>query len=91
MGVGNYWRNCCEYLLLGVHGDLPFRVNTYPDVFNAPRTRHSAKPEAIRRIIEDVSPGPRLELFGRRVATGWTVFGNEIERTMFDYDVMEVA
>src|SRR3954467_9326743 len=44
------------------------------------RGRHSAKPEQVRRIIEAYAPGPYLELFGRSPATGWTVFGNQIDR-----------
>ncbi|MGB0741100.1 MAG: quinolinate synthase NadA [Planctomycetaceae bacterium] len=32
-----------------------------------------------REIIERVSPGPRLELFGRDKIEGWTVFGNQID------------
>jgi N6-adenosine-specific RNA methylase IME4 len=29
-------------------------------------------------MIERLSPGPRLEMFGRRAVPGWVVFGNEI-------------
>ena len=35
-----------------------------------------------REIIEKVSPGPRLEMYGRRppVDSAWTVFGNQLTR-----------
>ncbi len=48
----------------------------------ADRTKHSEKPEAVREIIEKVSPGPRLEMYGRRppVDIAWTVFGNQLTR-----------
>ena len=49
----------------------------------ARRGRHSAKPGKVRNIIEGVSPGPRLELFGRNGVNGWTVWGNEIEKDLF--------
>jgi hypothetical protein len=43
----------------------------------------------VRRLIERVSPGPYLELFGRQaVHGGWVVFGNEISRGLFDGDVV---
>ena len=42
----------------------------------------------IRALIERASAGPFLELFGRRVAPGWAVWGNQIERTMFDADAV---
>jgi N6-adenosine-specific RNA methylase IME4 len=33
----------------------------------------------MRRMIEDVSYAPRLELFARRKTEGWNVWGNEVE------------
>jgi hypothetical protein len=57
----------------------------------APRGRHSDKPDQVRGLVEQASPGPRLELFGRRPVSGWTVFGNEIERTLFHPDVLAAA
>lgn len=44
-----------------------------------PRGRHSAKPEAFQDIVEQVSPGPYLELFARRKRLGWDVWGNEVD------------
>jgi N6-adenosine-specific RNA methylase IME4 len=41
--------------------------------------RHSQKPEAFQYMIEQVSPGPRLEIFARRKLRGWDVWGNEVE------------
>lgn len=39
---------------------------------------HSRKPEFFRRYLEKHwTTGPRLELFGRRPAKGWRVFGND--------------
>jgi N6-adenosine-specific RNA methylase IME4 len=78
IGPGNYWRNASEFLLLGVRGSCPFLDNAIPNWTQADRTRHSEKPDAVRVLIERVSPGPRLELFGRRTAPGWTVWGNEV-------------
>ena len=82
-GMGNYWRNSHELLLLGIRGRLPFLVNTQRSWVVAPRTKHSTKPDSIRAIIEQVSPGPRLELFARRATPGWTVFGDQVDRLLF--------
>lgn len=90
MGIGNYWRVSHEFMLFGIRGACPFLSHEEMSWDLIDRTAHSAKPEKVRRTIERVSPGPYLELFGRRVATGWTVFGNEIEKGMFDDDVQEV-
>lgn len=45
--------------------------------FSAPREGHSAKPALFADLAERMSPGPRLELFGRRARAGWTVLGDE--------------
>lgn len=91
MGIGNYWRVSHEFLLFGIRGDCPFRDHAQKSWLQAPRGAHSAKPDQFRKLIELVSPGPYLELFGRRVSPNWVVWGNEIKRTMFDSDVQEVA
>lgn len=47
----------------------------------APRKEHSRKPEIFQNMIEQMSPGPYLELFSRRKRLGWTVWGDEIDDT----------
>ena len=83
-GNGNYWRLSHEFLLLGVRGSLTFSDNAQQSWLVAERTKHSAKPRVFRRLIESVSPGPRLELFARNQAEGWTTWGNEIQPDLFD-------
>jgi N6-adenosine-specific RNA methylase IME4 len=82
-GLGNYWRVATEDMLLGVRGSQPFRDAGLINWLESDRGEHSEKPEAIRRLIERASPGPYLELFGRRPVAGWTVWGNEIDRAEF--------
>ena len=84
MGIGNYWRVSHEFLLLGVKGSCPFYEKNHKSWLELPRGKHSVKPEEIPEIIEKVSPGPYLELFARRGRKNWTVWGNEIEKTLFD-------
>lgn len=85
LGMGNYWRVSHEFLLFGVRGQLPFRDNTCRSWQLARRTVHSRKPFLFRGLIEQVSPGPYLELYGREEQphTNWTVFGNQVERRLF--------
>lgn len=45
--------------------------------FQWPRGAHSAKPEAFQDMVEQVSPGPYVELFARRDRLGWDTWGNE--------------
>jgi N6-adenosine-specific RNA methylase IME4 len=83
IGLGNYWRVAHEFLVLGVRGGLTFARQDRRSWMEIGRGQHSAKPEQVRHLIESVSPGPRLELFARAGADGWTVWGNEVERDLF--------
>lgn len=89
MGMGRIFRNCVEYLVIGVRGEgyskllLSKASNGLvlaeeDSVILAPRTRHSTKPEASYQLIERTLPGPYLELFARKARPGWTCWGNEL-------------
>ena len=81
MGIGNYLRNSHEFLLLAVRGGLAGAAKDVRSWGEFPRGRHSAKPEQIRvEVVENVSPGPRLELFGSELVAGWDVWGHEAAR-----------
>lgn len=85
LGMGNYWRVSHEFLLLGVRGNLPFRNRQCRSWHIARRSAHSRKPFLFRGLIEQVSPGPYLELYGREEHpnSDWTVYGNQVERRLF--------
>jgi N6-adenosine-specific RNA methylase IME4 len=44
-----------------------------------PRGAHSAKPDAFGDLVEQVSPGPYVELFCRRPRLGWDSWGKGYE------------
>ncbi len=83
-GLGQYFRGVVEICLFGVKGVLPYKTREDGkraqglDVVFAPRTKHSEKPEEMRKIMELVSHGPRLELFARKRIPDWYVWGNEV-------------
>jgi N6-adenosine-specific RNA methylase IME4 len=83
MGTGHFWRVSHEILLLGVKGRAPFRHHGLQSWFTCGRGAHSDKPDQVRHWIESASPGPYLELFGRRPIRGWTVMGNDIAPDLF--------
>jgi N6-adenosine-specific RNA methylase IME4 len=85
LGRGNYWRMSHETLVTAVRGEN----DRFDDCWlrswvEAPRGRHSEKPEAVRSLIERASPGPRLELFARTRVTGWYSWGHEIADSLID-------
>lgn len=79
-GVGNYLRNNTEHCILGSRGfpQVPEHkpMSTW---YTWPRGKHSEKPDAFYDIVEQVSPGPYLEVFARRQRLGWDVWGNEVD------------
>ncbi len=84
MGIGNYWRVSHEFLLLGVRGNAKrFLEHNHKSWIELKRSQHSKKPPEVQAIIEKVSNGPFIELFGRRQVTGWTIFGNQVEKSLF--------
>jgi N6-adenosine-specific RNA methylase IME4 len=80
-GLGAYVIHRAQTCLFGYRDKCLFeRKRFFPNVVFANVSRaHSRKPEAFRRLVEDVSEAPRLELFAREKAPGWDVWGNEVE------------
>lgn len=85
-GLGQYYRGLTEHCLFGAYKALPYKTldgkrQQGKTVINAPRTKHSKKPEEMRDMIEKVSYAPRIELFARYHPVGWDVWGNEVKET----------
>jgi N6-adenosine-specific RNA methylase IME4 len=78
LGVGQFQSNT-EHVVLARRGSRhgnPFEA-TGGTWFSWPRGRHSEKPDAFFDLVEQVSPGPYLELFARRQRLGWDTWGDE--------------
>lgn len=80
-GVGFYFRNVTELLLLGIRGSMrtlqPGRRQV--NLIQSRKEEHSRKPQEAYRIIEQCSPGPYLELFARERRIGWTQWGDQVD------------
>lgn len=80
IGMGYYARQRHELLLVGKRGDhpTPDPENRPDSVLEAPRVKHSAKPDRAYETIERMYPNAsRVELFARSRRDGWTSWGNE--------------
>lgn len=87
-GLGRWTRSGTEFCLLGVRGK-PSRIDAaVKQVVHAPVTRHSEKPDEVRRrIVQLMGDVPRIELFCRTRAHGWDAWGNEVSEpvpTLFE-------
>ena len=79
--MGHYNSVRHEFLLVCTKGSCtPQNVKLFDSVQTIERTGHSEKPEIFREIIETLYPhGNRLEMFGRKTAKGWRVWGSEVQ------------
>jgi N6-adenosine-specific RNA methylase IME4 len=81
LGMGYYFRQQHELLLVATRGSIgaPAPENRQRSVYEAPRQKHSAKPEAFYGFIEAMYPDlPRVELFQRVPRATWRGWGNEV-------------
>lgn len=75
---GSVAPNSAEFLLVGVKGSPGLLQKMKSAVVaHSQGKRHSTKPEVFLDLIEQVSPGPFLEMFARRNRLGWDTWGNE--------------
>ena len=83
-GLGGAYGISTEYCLFGRRGSLKAHGRVGGTWFNWKRPydergkpRHSAKPHGFYAMVEEVSPGPYLEMFARDNRLGWDAWGNE--------------
>ena len=82
IGLGQYFRGLSEHIIFAVKGRAMVPDLKGVTAFYEAKREHSRKPDKMYRMIEDVSPEPRIELFARCWREGWTVRGLEIPTAM---------
>lgn len=86
-GLGKTTRKNTEEVILAKLGSPPIIARPdellvtededFGEVFVGRLREHSRKPDEIRSRIEQMTVGPRLELFARQQFPGWRAWGNE--------------
>jgi len=84
IGLGGAYTITSEYVIYARRGTLKptRRWDSTWFAFKRPYNHngapaHSAKPEGFLDVVEQVSPGPYVELFARRARFGWDYWGDE--------------
>jgi N6-adenosine-specific RNA methylase IME4 len=83
IGMGGAFTLTTEFIIFCRRGKLPStrRLDSswwqWSRVYENGHIAHSAKPDAFLDLVEQVSPGPYLELFARRQRLGWDTWGDE--------------
>jgi N6-adenosine-specific RNA methylase IME4 len=83
-GLGGAYGIASEFVLFARRGSLPAMSKVGRNWWQWKRPydergkpMHSGKPEEFYAMVEQVSPGPYLDMFARRPRLGWDVWGNE--------------
>ena len=77
MGTGEWLRGQTEHCMLAVRGKPIFLQGNHTTVLEAMRREHSRKPEEFYALVEETSPGNKVELFARQKRVGWQHFGDQ--------------
>jgi N6-adenosine-specific RNA methylase IME4 len=80
-GTGHWNRENLELLMVATKGQpvAPAPGQQLPAWIEAPRGKHSEKPDIFAEMIERLWPStPKLEMFARRRRDGWDSWGNEV-------------
>jgi N6-adenosine-specific RNA methylase IME4 len=73
------WMYNAEHVLFGCVGSLPLSKLGLKLTFDAPVSRHSAKPDVFYDRVREASPEPRLSIYERRLIPGFAVWGDEVK------------
>ena len=77
LGFGGAYVPTTEHVLFARRGRDIRQARHDSTWFWFKRSAHSAKPDAFLDLVEQVSPGPYVELFARRARFGWDYYGDE--------------
>lgn len=81
-GLGHWWRVDHELLYVATRGSFPTPplAARFSSVIKEQKGRHSEKPAKVRELLDRMYPNhPKVEIFARAQAPGWTCLGNEID------------
>jgi N6-adenosine-specific RNA methylase IME4 len=90
LGMGRWFRDRHELLLIGVRGNIPCPApgTQGPSIFSERRSEHSAKPDFVAKEIELLwSHLPKIELFRRGAPRpGWDAWGADCDQPESPHD-----
>jgi len=86
---GHYTLSFCELCLLFKRGKIPQPrgARNVQQLIRESRSKHSRKPDQVRKRIEMMFPTQnKIELFARTIPEGWDVWGLDVREVYEEYD-----
>lgn len=80
-GNGQWLRGQTEHCHLAVRGKPTVLLTNQSTLLTAPAGVHSEKPEAFYRLVAQMCPGSKVELFARRTRRGFVAHGNAVAKS----------
>lgn len=80
MGTGDWLRGQTEHCIMAVRGRPIVQLTNQTTVLHGPLREHSRKPEQFYRMVDELCPGTKLEMFSRQARPGWACWGAESEK-----------
>ena len=80
LGMGSWLRCQAEFCLLATKGKPRWNLINERDILQAPRGRHSAKPDEFYDMVKRLCPtkGKYADIFFRKERSGWKGYGDTI-------------
>lgn len=79
-GTGYIFRSASEPFLIGTNGAPDILNKSTRNIIEAAVREHSRKPDCTYEMIENLFPGPYLEMFARNQRPGWEFCGNQTDK-----------
>lgn len=79
IGLGDWLRNVTEHCILAVKGKPIVTLTNQTTLLREKRTSHSRKPEEFYKLVDELCPGSKLEMFARVQRDGWQSWGTKAD------------
>ena len=80
IGTGDWLRGQTEHCILAVKGKPIVQLTNQSTIIREPPREPGRKPEKFYKLVEELCPGTKLEMFARTPREGWAAWGGEADK-----------
>lgn len=79
VGLGDWLGGQTEHCLLATKGNYRVFRKNESTFLEAPRAKHSQKPDKFYELVGGLCPGEKIDMFARKKHEGWSYWGVEVD------------